>query len=54
VTCKDLILRTLPLWVTILVLLVTRIQQIGLKGILQRCVMKPNGSTGVQCGSSCH
>jgi hypothetical protein len=35
-TVKDLLLRTLPLSITILVLLITRIQQLKIKGIFQR------------------
>jgi len=36
-TLKDAVLRTLPIWLTVVLLLVTRIPQLKLKGILQRC-----------------
>lgn len=35
-TLQDLVLRTLPIWLTVLVLLLTRIPAIPLKRVLQR------------------
>jgi len=40
---SDLLLRTMPIWLTVLLLLLTRIPALPIKKVLQRCVRGGGG-----------
>jgi len=53
-TAASLLLRTLPIWLTVLVLLLTRIPALPIKSTLQRCVLLRREAVGVSWSTLLH